>query len=721
VDLYGFNYLGIDLEQHMVTLKAFKPDGTPYPLEETPVAHSLEFGEEIRNKEMTIQRVDGVQIPLLVSSTPLFDAQGHIMSAIVTFEDITERKQAEESLLESEARFRSVLDNSRDLVYRVILKTGRFEYVSPSSEEILGYSPDELKAMNVTEIQALIHPDDLPAFRAAIRKLKDTGKAEITYRHGTKNGDYIWLSNRMCIIKDSDGSPSYRIGNIRDITEHKKAQEALEKTKDELEIKVEERTVELAESEEKYRSLVDNAGEVIVVAQDGIIKFINRKGLEMTGYRPEEIIGKSLLMLIHPDDREMIMGRYERRITSKAQPSNYGIRVFLKDGSTRWAQISVVSMIWEQRPATLSICTDITERKQAEEALNTSQQKYQALTETTSDFIWETDAQGRYTYCSPQMKSLWGYDPKEWIGKTPFDNMLPEEREQGIQHFVTVAQAQSPITGIEFKSLDSQGRLITIEVSGVPYFDSDGIFSGYRGISRDITERKKTEESLAAANNQLKQYSYRITQIQEEERKRIAYELHDDTAQYLALLKLELDSLVHSGKIQDPEVLKKLEYLEKDAGRAVDDVRRYSHELRPGVLEHLGLQAALEQIAEDFNKLNSFKIEVDVEGDEPILTEDVKLGFFRIGQEAINNIRKHAKASKATISLQFNDNQARMIVMDNGVGFNTHESASRSKGKGSLGLMSMQERANLIGADLNIESELNKGTRVILKAKLKSG
>src|SRR5512136_2271571 len=131
-----------------------------------------------------------------------------------------------------------------------------------------------------------------------------------------------------------------------------------------------------------------------------------------------------------------------------------------------------------------------------------------------------------------------------------------------------------------------------------------------------------------------KEYARKIIRVQEEERKRIAYELHDDTAQYLSILKLQLDSLLQSGKIRDPEIIEKLTFLEKDAGRAADDVRRYSHELRPSVLEHLGLQASIEQIAEDINKLNHFKVELEVQGKEPMLSEEIKLGFFRIAQEA---------------------------------------------------------------------------------------
>lgn len=252
----------------------------------------------------------------------------------------------------------------------------------------------------------------------------------------------------------------------------------------------------------------------------------------------------------------------------------------------------------------------------------------------------------------------------------------------------------------------------------------------------DITRLKRAEETLAKAkaeletrvlertrelsqaNGQLKQYGRRITEVQEAERKRIAFELHDDTAQYLALLKMELNALIQSGEIQNPKVLEKLHFLEKDADRAFNDVRRYSHELRPSVLEHMGLRSSLEQIADDINKLKQITVEINVEGEEPDLSEEIKLGFFRIAQESLNNARKHARASKATISLQFKDNRVKMAVTDEGTGFDMQEVKTRRTEKDSLGLISMRERAKIIGANLKIESEPGKGTRVTAEVKL---
>ncbi len=358
----------------------------------------------------------------------------------------------------------------------------------------------------------------------------------------------------------------------------------LEKANNELEIKVKERTAELAESERKYRLLVENANEAVVVFQDKMFKFFNPKALDISGCSQEELASKPINELIHPDDQDLVIGNYFKRIQGEDVSSSYEFRIIHKDGGIKWVEINAVLITWEGNPAVLGLITDIT----------------------------------------------------------------------------------------------------------------------------------RTREM----NLELKDYAQRITRVQEEERKRIAYELHDDTVQYLSILKLQLDSLINSGKVQSPEILKKLQYLEKDAGRAVDDVRRYSHELRPGVLEHLGLEAALEQISDDINKLQQITVELVVDGEEPELSEDVKLGFFRIAQEAINNARKHAQANKVIINLKFSEGQVQMSVKDNGSGFDIQRAKTQTGLTGSLGLMSMQERAKLIGADLKVESTIGQGTSVSVKVSL---
>ena len=161
---------------------------------------------------------------------------GNIISSpeglTVYLHNVTMRKKAEEALHESEARFRSVLESSRDIIYRMNLQTGCYEYISPSAERVSGYSPDELMAVDVDTAMAMIHPDDLPSVKASAALLEQSDGAELEYRQRAKNGEYRWLSNHMSVTRVEAGSPLYRNGNIRDITEQKKIEMALLEAKE---------------------------------------------------------------------------------------------------------------------------------------------------------------------------------------------------------------------------------------------------------------------------------------------------------------------------------------------------------------------------------------------------------------------------------------------------------------------------------------------------------
>ncbi|HMK47989.1 MAG TPA: PAS domain S-box protein [Methanocella sp.] len=165
--------------------------------------------------------VDGVDDWFHATVTPIPDG------IAVATQIITERRRAEETLLESEARFRSVLESSIDVVYRLNVLTGCFVYVSPSAETVMGYTPEEYMAMDSATALSMIHPDDLPGMHAAMEHLNKTGSAEAVYRQRAKNGEYRWMSNHMSLTRDGDGRPLYRNGNIRDITENKRAEETI--------------------------------------------------------------------------------------------------------------------------------------------------------------------------------------------------------------------------------------------------------------------------------------------------------------------------------------------------------------------------------------------------------------------------------------------------------------------------------------------------------------
>jgi PAS domain S-box-containing protein len=622
----------------------------------------------------------GRLITIEVSQVPYFDNNARLSGFRGITRDITQRKQIEEALEESEEKYRSVVDNASELI--VVFQEGFIKFTNNKALKVTGYTREELLSQPFT---VFIHPLDRAMLIETYQK-RAQGKAvpdnyEIRILH--KDGSTRWVEVSAALVQ-WQGKPATQV-LVSDITERKKAEEALRI------------------SEEKYRLLIENSSEVIVVIQDSLIKFINNQGLIPSGYSPEEVAGKPFLEFVHPDDRESISGLYRGLIRDQSAISNREFQYILKDGSTRWAILNAARIIWEEKPAILAIITDITERKRMEEALRESEAKANELIKYAPSGIYEMDFRGtRFISVNDAMCKITGYTREELLAISPTAFLDKDSLKLFYKKVRRKPAGKNVELEADLKVKKKNGSYIYVtQQSTFSLTERDIVFA----IAHDITERKIMEQKL-------KEYALKITQVQEEERKRIAYELHDDTAQYISILKMQLNALLNSGEIQSPKILERLQFLEKDADRAFHDVRRYSHELRPVVLEHLGLRAALEQTADDINKVNSFKAEVEVEGREPELSEEIKLGFFRVAQEALNNIRKHAKATNATVSLTFQDTRLKMVVRDNGIGFDIKEAATRAGGKGSLGMMSMKERADLIGASLKIESQPRHGTTV---------
>ena len=192
-----------------------------------------------------------------------------------------------------------------------------------------------------------------------------------------------------------------------------------------------------------------------------------------------------------------IISKAVQRAIDYGEPFDVELPFITAKGNPRW--VHAIGKAYQEKGKTTRVAgtfQDITERKQAEEALRESEERFRGLIESTSDFIWEIDINGIYTYCSPRSKELWGYTPEELIGTTPFEHMIPEDRERAVELFRTIAESQSFPKNIESSSYDSDGRVVVLEINGVPFYDADGRLCGYRGISHDITERKQAEQTI---------------------------------------------------------------------------------------------------------------------------------------------------------------------------------------------------------------------------------
>ncbi len=257
-----------------------------------------------------------------------------------------------------------------------------------------------------------------------------------------------------------------------------------------------------------------------------------------------------------------------------------------------------------------------------------------------------------------------------------------------------------------FPALGKEGRWLHFTAS--PLKDSRGEVIGAIETLGDVTERKNAEENL-------RHYLREITRAQEDERKRIARELHDDTAQDLVILLRQVDKLVTAADKLSPQDTRLLEELRKQTNKILEGVHRYSQDLRPSVLDDLGLMPALEWLTSDLTAHFGIAVNMKVRGSVRRFSPEVELVLFRIAQEALRNVGKHSGASKAGLTLEFGDGKTVLTVKDEGKGFELPERVDDLTVAGKLGLAGMQERAQLIGGSLRLDSVPGKGTTVTLE------
>jgi two-component system sensor histidine kinase DegS len=343
------------------------------------------------------------------------------------------------------------------------------------------------------------------------------------------------------------------------------------------------------------------------------------------------------------------------------------------------------------------------------EQLRQSEQNYRELFEKAYDAIWVHDLDGNILTANDAAAQLVGYRIEELLNMNVKvfldDDSLKMAREIGAK----LRANEHMVQPYEQKLIKRDGSVANLMLT-TTILTREGKAYAFQHIARDVTEQKRMDENLRF-------YVQQITRAQEEERKRIARELHDDTAQQLIVLSRQLDRLI-SAPVPLMEDTAPLEKLSERVDAILDGVRRFSQDLRPSVLDDLGLIPALEWLASDMTEHFNISVEVEVSGTERRFAPEKELLLFRIVQEALSNVRKHSGAQKAWINIEFNNKKMFLTVRDNGKGFRVPERLSDLTGVAKLGLAGMAERVKLLNGELTISSELEKGTVVKVEAPL---
>ncbi len=415
-----------------------------------------------------------------------------------------DRKQLEQSLRDSEAKYRKLMETANDAILVADADTGEILEANKRAGEMMGLLPEQIVGMH----QTLLHPPreaeryaDL--FRRSVEAgagILDEPDVHICHKSGRQipveiSGSVIDLGGRRVIQ-----------GIFHGLTERRRMENELREHRDRLEELVKERTQELAEvnrmlrsevdvrrraeeelrqSEEKYRTLVENMPDhVLLLDQEGMILYIN---FSKEFSSRVEVIGRKASGLMQEESAKIYEKTLQRTVESK-MPS--GLEIVSAFGKTYRVRLIPLG------DKIMSVGTDITERKLAEEALHKSEQKYRSLVDLTSDSVYELDEKLRYTYVSGRGGDISGRKPEDHIGKTPFDYMPEEERERVLGFLQDKLVAPQPLRAFENILVGQDGRPVVVETSAVPIYGAQGEFSGYLCVDRDITERKRAEEAL---------------------------------------------------------------------------------------------------------------------------------------------------------------------------------------------------------------------------------
>ena len=661
----------------------------------------------------------------LVRLAPYRTFDDKIDGVVLSFQDITDLKRASDALTASEERFAAIVNQATAGMVQTDL-TGKIVLVNDRFCAITGYECDELLTMRLRD---LTHAEDLPSNTELFEQTATAGKPfTVEKRYVRKDGSNVWVHCTVTAILGTDGKPQFILAVALDIAERRQIEEDLRQSENQLQ-------------------LVTNAMPVLIsyVDAERRYRFVNQTYQDWFGHAPEEIIGKHVREIVGQAAYEAVLPAIDKVFSGEA--CQFERRLPYKHIGVRFVSVNYVPDKDETGKVKgfYALIEDISERKQAEEALRESEEKYRTLFNTIDEgfCIIEMIFDGagkpidyRFLELNPMFEELTGLENA--TGKTALE-LVPDLEDFWIETYGKVALT---------------GEAVRFENNSAPmnrWFDAyasrvgDGASRKVAIVFTNITERKQMLEALRRAKDELEDrvkertielmeananleaeaarrlkaeveramLLRRVIFAQEDERRRIAREMHDQFGQQLTALTLKLSTL-KEGVPEQPRLCEQIEALESIAKGLDVDIDFLVWELRPTALDDLGLPAALDNYAQSWSKHFGIPLELHNNGmEQGRLAPEIETTLYRIAQEALNNIAKHANAASVDMILERRDHHVSLIIEDNGSGFDMQEvSAASDKG---LGLLGIRERAALVGGTTEIESQPGSGATVIVR------
>jgi PAS domain S-box-containing protein len=600
--------------------------------------------------------------------------------------EIAERKRAEEALSQSEQRYRAIVEDQTELIAR-FRPDGSYTFVNQAFCRFFGKSEDQVL---VGGWQPPVLADDLPTVRKRLQYLSAANPVVvIETRVVSAAGDVRWMQFVNHGVFDAQGRLLETQAVGRDVTERKHAEEMLLVYADEVQDLYNNAPC-------GYHSLDDK----------GVYVRINDTELEWLGYQRHEIVGvKRFSDLVSPEGAQRFRTNFQRfMVQGSLHDMEY--EMVRKDGS-RFPVIVNAEVIRDAEGRYLmsrGTVFDNSERMLAEEERRRSEEKFRGIFENAPFGIFQTALDGRIISVNPTQARMFGFgSPQQMLAEVSEGSrrffVHPEQRDT----IVDRALDEGSYTQSEVQYRRRDDSLFTANLYMRAVHAESGDF--LEGFVEDVTSRKQAEEAL-------KKYARRLIVLEEDLRKRIAMELHDDIGQVLTALGLNLAHIGNRLQQQAGDGLKSIfedsRMLTKEISRSV---RNLMVELRPTQLEEYGLAAAIRSHAEQYAARTGIDIAVEADPDFPRLTAKKEIALFRISQEALNNASKHAAASRITVSLGSQGGLLRLAISDDGGGFVPQDASPQPTGSG-WGLTIMRERAELIGGSFRVSSVPGAGTTV---------
>jgi PAS domain S-box-containing protein len=693
------DYTGVSLEQYVEEpTRPVHPADIPRVMEKWLA--DMVAGEP-NEDEMRLRRADGEYRWFLVRNAPLRDEQGNVVKWYGISIDIQERKQVEEALKESWRRLEEAQRIAHVGHWERDLRTGVITW----SDEIYSILGLERQVSPPTEWQHLIHPEDRERISLVIEEAqRGIRRYDVEYRIVRPDGEVRFIHSQGDIIRDEHGELCRAFGIAQDITKRKQAEEQLRQSESQL-----AEAQRLAHVGSWNWDLRNNT---LIWSDEQYHIFGLRAGQVDPAY--ETIVAK----YVHPEDRDLVKRVIENSLKTQ-EPFNFYYRILRPDGEERVIQSrgNIVSDEHRNPIRMFGTAQDVTERKHAEEALRAAEQKYRDIFENAGEGIFQSTPDGRYIAANPALARMYEYASPEELIHSRQDISLqvyvdPTRREE----FKRQLEERGAVTEFEHEVFRKDSSRLWISVNARAVQDEQGVIQYYEGMVQDITERKAAEEKLKATSEQLRALSARLRSAREEEGTRIAREIHDELGAALTSLRWDLESLDKA--LSDSEsgsqlhvMRERIEAMMKLIDTTVSAIRRITQELRPSVLDDLGLAEAIEWQAQQFQARTGIICHCDCSLEDVALSQEQSTAVFRIFQETLTNILRHAQATRVDITVEEKDGEFVLTINDNGRGI----TEDQKSGQHSLGLLGMRERAHLIGGKIDITGDEGKGTVVTLR------